>query len=116
MKLLNFLKPKPSKPTIDAYGQPSSIEPEQIQSIMEWLFASLMAAWYLGKSHLVWYDSDKPDPSLEQVVRKVIRRDEPIFLYCCGGRVQPPPNGYYWRRMEEHPSMRIYQLEIEDNG
>ncbi len=117
MKLLNFLKPKkPAQPSIESYGQPSSIEPEQIQSIMEWLFASLMAAGYLGKSHLFWYDSDKPDPSLEQVVKKVIRRDEPIFLYRCGGRVSPAPNGYYWRMMGEHPSMRVYQLEIEDDS
>ena len=38
MKFLNFLKPKPAQPTIDCYGQLNSrVEPEQIQSLMEWL-------------------------------------------------------------------------------
>jgi hypothetical protein len=115
MKFLNFLKPKPAQPTIDCYGQQScGVEPEQIQSVMEWLFASLMAAGYEGKSHLVWYDSDNPDTTLEQTVKKVMKRDEPIFLYRCGGRVSSPPTGYYWRMMDEHPSMRIYQLEVTD--
>jgi len=115
MKILNFLKPKPAQPTIDSYGQQGcSVEPEQIQSLMEWLFASLMAAGYFGKSHLIWYDSNKPDPSLEQVVKKVTRRGEPVFLYRCGGRAMPLPQGYYWRMMDEHPSMKIYQLEVRD--
>ncbi|MEH1887626.1 hypothetical protein [Nostoc sp.] len=110
-QFLDFLKPK-AQPTIDSYGQPSSgVEAEQIQSLIEWLFASLLNAGYFGKSHLIWYDSDKPDPSLEQVIRKPMRQGEPVFLYRCGGRVQPPPNGYYWRMMQEHPSMRIYQLD-----
>ncbi len=74
MKLLNFLKPKPTAPNIDVYGEPS-IEPDQAQALMEWLFASLMAAGYFGKSHFIWYDSDKPDPRLEQEVKK---------LLCCG--------------------------------
>jgi hypothetical protein len=112
MKLPNFLKPKPTAPTIDSYGQTSSsIEQQQIQSIMEWLFASLISAGYFGRSHLLWYDSDNPDPSLEKVVKKVMRCDEPVFLYRIGGKVQTPPNGYYWRIMGEHPSMRVYQLE-----
>ena len=115
MKFLNFLKPKPAQPTILCYGQQSSgVSQEQIQSLMEWLFASLMAAEYFGKSHIIWYDSDNPDSSLEQKVKKVVRSGEPIFLYRCGGRVSSLPTGYYWRMMQEHPSMRIYQLEIKD--
>jgi hypothetical protein len=114
MKILNFLKPKPAQPTIDTYGQQSSgVEPEQIQLLMEWLFASLLNVGYFGKSHLIWYNSDNLDPSLEQVVKKVTRRDEPVFLYRCGDRTMPLPQGYYWRMMNEHPSMRIYQLEVE---
>ena len=113
MNLLKFLKPKPTAPTIDSYGQPASIEPQQIQSIMEWLFASLMSAGYFGRSHIVWFDSDNSDPSLEQIVKKAMHRDEPIFLYRCSDRVQSPPKGYYWRMMGEHPSMRIYQLEVK---
>ncbi|MEH2447959.1 MAG: hypothetical protein V7K18_19950 [Nostoc sp.] len=38
MKFLNFLKPKLAQPTIESYGQLNShVEPEQIQSLMEWL-------------------------------------------------------------------------------
>ncbi|PAX59786.1 hypothetical protein [Brunnivagina elsteri] len=114
MNLLNLFKPKPKAPTIDSYGQPNSIEPQEIQSIMEWLFASLMSAGYFGRSHIIWYDSDNPDPSLEQVVKKVMHREEPVFLYRIGGRVQTPRDGYYWRMMNEHPSMRVYQFEVRD--
>ena len=115
MNLLKFLKPKPTAPNIESYGQPTSIEPQEIQLIMEWLFASLMAAGYFGRSHIIWYDSDNADPSLEQAVKKVMRREEPAFLYSIGGRVQTPPDGYYWRMMGEHPSMRMYQLEVRDD-
>ncbi|MEH2321911.1 hypothetical protein [Nostoc sp.] len=98
-----------------ATGKPyCRVEPEQMQSLMEWLFASLMAAGYEGKSHFICYDSDNPDSSLEQKVKKVVRSGEPTFLYRCGGRVQSPPTGYYWRMMDEHPSMRIYQLEVNE--
>ncbi|NJL79060.1 MAG: hypothetical protein HC836_31540 [Richelia sp. RM2_1_2] len=111
MKLFNFLKPKP---TIESYGQPSEVSPEQVQSLMEWLFASLMAAGHEGRSHLIWYDNNNPEPSLEKVVKKLIRSDEPIFLYRYGSRSIPAPQGYYWRMMDEHPSMRIYQLETRE--
>ncbi|WP_242053761.1 hypothetical protein [Nostoc sp. FACHB-888] len=115
MKLLNFLKPKPAQPTILCYGQQScGVEQQQIQSLMEWLFSSLMAAEYLGKSHIIWYDDANPDPSLEQMMKKAMRSCEPVFLYRCGGRVSSPPTGYYWRMMDEYPSMRIYQLELKD--
>ncbi|MHC5939305.1 hypothetical protein [Nostoc sp.] len=62
----------------------------------------------------IWYDDANPDPAREQTVKKIVRSGEPVFLYRCGGKVQPPPKGYYWRMMQEHPSMRIYQLEIKD--
>jgi hypothetical protein len=81
MKFLNFLKPKPAQPTIDCYGQQScGVEPEQIQPLMEWLFASLMAAEYLGKSHIIWYDDANPDPAREQTVKKIVRSGEPVFF------------------------------------
>lgn len=116
MKILNFFQPKPTQPTIESYGQSSSgVEQQQIQLLMEWLFASLLNASYLGKSHIIWYDSDNPDPSLERMMKKAIRQGEPVFLYRCGGRVSPLPTGYYWRMMAEHPSMRIYQLEVRDD-
>lgn len=111
MKLLQFFKPKPSQPTIDSYSQPTGVSPEQIQSLMEWLFASLLNAGYCGKSHLIWYDSNNPEPGLEQTIQKLIRRDEPVFLYRCANRTMPLPQQYYWRMMEEQSSMRVYQLE-----
>lgn len=117
MKFLNFLKPKPAAPAIDSYGQSNSgLEAIQIQPIMEWLFASLLNALYSGKSHIIWHNSDELDPSLELLVKKAMRRGEPVFLYRCGARVSPLPQGYYWRMMEEHPSMRIYQLEVETDN
>lgn len=116
MKFLSFLKPKLAQPTVESYGQTSSgLEPEQIQLAMEWLFASLLNAGYFGNSHIIWYNCDLLDPSLEQMFKKAVRQGEPVFLYRCGGRVSPLPEGYYWRMMEEHPSMRIYQLEIKDS-
>ncbi len=112
MKLPNFLKPKPTTPIIDSYGKPTTIDPEQIQSVMEWLFASLIAAGYVGRSHIIWYNSDSPDPSLEKAVRKAMHHGEPIFLYRMGAKSMQLPDGYYWRMVQEHPSMRIYQLEV----
>ncbi|WP_414623851.1 hypothetical protein [Calothrix sp. CCY 0018] len=114
MKLLNFLKPKTPQPTIDSYGETTGVSSEQVQSIMEWLFASLMAAGYLGRSHLIWFDSDNPDPNLEKLIKKLTRYNEPTFLCRCGGRVMPAPDDYYWRMMTEHPSMRVYQLEVKE--
>jgi hypothetical protein len=116
MKIFNFFKPKKNQPTIDNYGhQDCDIEQQQIQLVMEWLFGSLINAGYFGKSHIIWYNSDKPNPNLEKIVKKIIGRDEPIFLYRCGGRVSLLPNDYYWRMVDEHPSMRIYQLEVKQD-
>lgn len=115
MNLLNLFKPKPKAPTIESYGQPTTIDPQELQSIMEWLFGSLMNAGYFGKSHIIWYDSDNPDPSQENLVAKLSRNlKEPVFLYRLGGRVQLAPDEFYWRMIQEHPSMRVYQLEMKD--
>ena len=117
MKFLNFLKRKPEPPTIESYGQTSSgLEAIQIQQIMEWLFASLLNALYSGKSHIIWHNGDELDPSLEQLVKKAMRQGEPVFLFRCSARVLPLPQGYYWRMMNEHPSMRIYQLEAKTDN
>ncbi|MCG6133489.1 MAG: hypothetical protein MET45_02285 [Nostoc sp. LLA-1] len=49
---------------------------------MEWLFASLLNAGYFGKSHIIWYNSDRLDPSLAESKRSLSptrngrRRDE----------------------------------------
>ena len=49
LKLFDLFKPKPAQPTIDSYGQSSCTEPQEIQSVMEWLFASLIVAGYFGR-------------------------------------------------------------------
>ncbi|MEP0873556.1 hypothetical protein NDA01_27735 [Trichocoleus desertorum AS-A10] len=101
--------------TISSYGQSECGVPmEVIQPIMEWLFASLLNAGYYGTAHIVWYNDTAPNLKLEKAVKDGIRKDEPTLLYRCGSRAQPPPNGYYWRLMAEHPSNRIYQLEVKD--
>lgn len=105
------------QPTIDSYGQSSCDLPEeQTQSIMEWLFLSLISAEYVGNSHLIWYNDAVPDADLEQALQEAMRQQEPTFLYRCGNQTLPLPSRYYWRMMPEHPSTRIYQLNIrEDN-
>ncbi|WP_237087591.1 MULTISPECIES: hypothetical protein [Nostocaceae] len=53
-----------------------------------------MNAGYCGKSHLIWYNSDNLDPGLERMLKKAMRRGEPVFLYRCGGRISPLSEGY----------------------
>ena len=106
---------QPEELGVICYGQDSSgLTKEQIQPVMEWLFASLSHAGYSGTSNLVWYNNANGDSRLEKVMRKGIREDKPTFLYRCGESVKPPAalSGYYWRLMPEHPSLRIYQLEV----
>jgi len=93
MKLFNLLKPKPPQPTINSYGEPNNVDPQELQSIMEWLFASLLNAGYFGRSHIIWYDSNDPNSSQEKEIKKLLRRDEPVFLYRVGGRTMPLPQG-----------------------
>lgn len=117
--LLAPLLPQPSNnpltPTIESYGQgESGISMEEMQPIMDWLFASILNAGYYGTSHLIWYNDAAPNPNLEKAIKTGIKRDEPTLLYRCGSRVQPLPKGYYWRLMAEHPSNRIYQLEVKE--
>lgn len=103
------------QPTIDSYGQSSTGLPEdQIQSIMEWLFLSLVNAGYWGNAHLIWYN-EAEDQDKEQALKEAIKFNEPTFLYRVGDRILQPPGGYYWRMISEHPSTRIYQLEVREN-
>lgn len=116
MRFLESFKPKPATPTIESYGQTSSgASEQQIRSTIQWLLASLIAAGYFGNSHIIWYDADNPDPSLERLIKKLARGREPVLLYRCGGRAPLPPNGHCWRMMNEYSSMRIYQLEVRDS-
>jgi hypothetical protein len=110
-----FPTKKQPQPTIDSYGQNTcGLPEEEIQGIMEWLFLSLVSAGYWGNAHLLWYNEAEA-PDLEQALKEAIRFKEPTFLYRCGDRTLQPPKGYYWRMISEHPSTRIYQLEVGEN-
>jgi len=112
--LLASLRPKSNKLEIDSYGQSSTRVSEQdVQGIMEWLVATMIKAEYFGKAHLIWDAGDQTwdKPSLTGVLR-----DEPVFLYRCGDRPSLPPEKCYWRLMSEHPSLRIYQLEVQEDS
>ncbi len=106
--LIASLKPKSQSPAIDTYGQ-SALTNEQQQAFMEWLFASLMGAGYFGKAHLIWDDGK----DREREIFTALMRHEPIFLYRQGARPTPTAEGYYWQLIGEHPSLRVYQLEME---
>ncbi|MFN6475227.1 hypothetical protein [Nostoc sp. DedQUE07] len=108
--LLGLIKPKSNKLEIECYGQgDSGLDMQKIQQIIEWLFASLMNAGYLGKSHLIW---DLGEQDWKQVALTGLLRDEPVFLYRCNDRPSLPPEHCCWRLMAEYPSLRIYQLEV----
>ena len=109
--LIASVKPKSKIPTIDSCGQ-SILTQEQQQALMEWLFASLMGAGYFGKAHLIWDDGQ----DREAEIFTALMRNEPIFLYRQGGRLSPRVEGYGWRLIGEHPSLRMYQLEMEVEG
>lgn len=109
-----FPEKKQPQPTIDSYGQSASgLSEDQIQQIMEWLFLSLVNVGYDGNAHLIWYND--ADTDLEPVLKEARRFNEPTFLYRCGDRTASPLSGYYWRLMNEHPSTRIYQLEVRED-
>ena len=119
--LLSLFAPKqtsdPNMVTPDAsvlsYGQAiSGMQPDLIQKSIEWLFLSLLKAGYTGKAHLFWLDSEY-DSAVLKKQRQLARRNQLVFLYRCGDRTPPSPDGYYWRLMPEHGSMRIYQLEVK---
>jgi len=106
--LIASLKPKSKIPVIDAYGQ-STLNQDEQQALMEWLFASLMSAGYFSKAHLIWDDGQ----NREREIFTALMRHEPIFLYRQGARPTPTAQGYCWWLIEEHPSLRMYQLEME---
>lgn len=68
------------------------------------LAAAGMNAWLLQKPETISVQNVEDDPALK----------EPVFLYRCGDRPSLPPERCYWRLMSEHPSLRIYQLEIQE--
>lgn len=95
--LLGLLKPKSNNLTLKAMVKTIV---DQIQQIMECLFASLMNAGYQGRSHLIW---DLGDQDWKQVVLIGLLKDEPVFLYRCGDRPSLAPEHCCWRLMAEHP-------------
>jgi hypothetical protein len=106
--LIASLKPKSKILVIDTYGQ-STLNQDEQQTLMEWLFACLMGAGYFGKAHLIWDDGQ----DREREIFTALMRNEPIFLYRPGMRPSPTVEGYCWRLINEHPSLRVYQLEME---
>jgi hypothetical protein len=76
---------------------------------MEWLFACLMSVRYFGKPHLIWDDGQ----GREREIFTPLMRNEPIFLYRQRTRPSPTVEGYGWRSIGEHPSLRMHQLEME---
>ncbi len=109
--LIASLKPKSKIPVIDTYGQ-STLNQDEQQALMEWLFACLMGAGYFGKGHLIWDDGK----DREREIFTALMRNEPIFLYRLGARPSPTVEGYVWRLIGEHPSLRVYQLVVEVEG
>ena len=106
-----FTPQKPTSPILRSYGQEvSGIAPPIMQKVIEWLALSLIQAGYFGKAHLFWLDAED-DPDVMRVLKRVAHQQQPVFLYRCADRVPAPPQGYYWRMMTEHPSLRVYQLE-----
>jgi len=106
--LIASFRPKSPIPIIDSYGQ-SILTQEQQQARMEWLFACLMSAGYFGKAHLIWDDGQ----DRQREIFSALMKNEPIFLYRQGARPSPTVEGYGWRPIGEHPSLRMHQLEME---
>ena len=109
--IIASFRPKSKIPIIDAYGQ-SALNQDEQQALMEWLFASLMGAGYFGKAHLIWDDGQ----DREREIFTALMRNEPIFLYRLGARFSPTVQGYVWRLIGEHPSLRVYELQVEVEG
>ena len=109
--LIASLKPKSQLPEIDTCGQPALTQ-EQQQALIEWLFASLIGVGYFCKAHLIWDGGQ----DREREIFTALMRNEPIFLYRQGTRPTPTAEGYCWRLLAEHPSLRVYQLQMEVEG
>ncbi|MEG4850895.1 hypothetical protein QUB10_08285 [Microcoleus sp. B5-D4] len=109
--ILASLKPKSKIPIIDTYGE-STLNQDEQQTLIESLFASLMGVGYFGKAHLIWDDGKDG----QREIFTALLRNEPIFLYRQGVRPTPTVEGYVWRLIGEHPSLRVYELVVEGEG
>ena len=93
-------EPTPTHPTINSMGQyESGVAVETMQTVMAWLFASLMNAGYYGQSHLYWLQP-QVESAQNRELQQCHRRGEPILGYRCGDRMPKPSSGYYWQRLE----------------
>jgi hypothetical protein len=105
---------KPSQLIISSHGQETCGLPfEQIQAVMEWLGLSLIAAGYQARAHII-LDCPETVVTFDSVRKNSLRRNEPTFLYRCGDRPMPPPKRCYWRLMSKYPTLRMHQLERQD--
>ncbi|MBD2569876.1 hypothetical protein [Anabaena lutea] len=43
------------------------------------------------------------------------KKDEPLFIYRYNDQLSTAPEHCFWRLMTEHPSLRVYQLEVEED-
>ena len=109
-----FSAPKPSQLNISSHGQEAcGLTFEQIKEVMKWLGLSLMAADYRANAHIIW-DSPEHPIDLGSILKKGLKRNEPVFLHRCGDRAMLSPKGYYWRLMPEYSTLRMYQLERKE--
>ncbi len=105
-----ILAVEPRYPTnIEIHGQPNNgIPEEEIIGAIQWLFT----AGYHRPCHFIRNPDNLSNSSYWDEVRYGIQQDEPVFIYRYGNRLQSAPEGYYWSPIDEHPSTRIYRLQI----
>jgi hypothetical protein len=57
---------------------------------------------------LIWDDGQ----DRQREIFSALMRNEPIFMYRQGTLPSPTVEGYCWRLIGEHPSLRMYQLKM----
>lgn len=101
----------PTSLQIETYGMGLLDEPAARQ-VLEWVARSLIHYHYIGTAHLLFSEGDE---FIHWQVLTGFLRDQPAFLYRCGENVVQVPVNVYWRLIEEHPSLRVYQLELKSD-
>lgn len=96
---------------IETYGMWQLDEPTARQ-VLEWITLTLIHYEYTGTAHLIFSDGSG---FIHRQVLTGFLRGQPAFLYRCGESVVQVPVNVYWRLIGEHPSLRVYQLELKDN-
>ena len=112
-----FLRPK--LPTIHCYGDEYlGLSEKEMQPVQEWLLAKMLHVDSCKEIHLCWYDSEDPWPSLAcpgiaKELLEGLKKQQPVFGICQGTSLWSLPEGYSWRMLSEHSSVKIYQLEAK---